>query len=362
MKAWSISILLLFAASLHVDACRFTVREIGFSVLSQNIYTVAVIDEGANAEDVFWQEYHEKNRDCNLRLEVLNPCFDVEHPIVKKAKQKGVQFPAIVLTAPDGRLYLFKERAISEVYQEILESTLGLSLSHLFPEVFAVIVWLEGEDAEKNQTAENKLKQACKDIESIMPNMPKMVKKGPVSISVSREDFQRERLLFWSLGIHSIPPEPLAFVIYGRGRIIGEVLNYQQILDGELYSYMSMIGADCECGLDKKWMLGHQIPLFWGQKSRTYLTKLLGFDVDNPLILAEMSRILAKESLSDQSGSIAFAPESIDLEEVFGNSETVSETKTEEPAESRSGKVLIYTFIFLIAIVLITGLLILRMK
>jgi hypothetical protein len=116
-----------------------------------------------------------------------------------------------------------------------------------------------------------------------------------------------------------------------------------------------MIGADCECGLDKKWMLGNQVPLLWDQNSRQHLAKLVGFDIDNPMILAEMSRILAKESLSDQTGSVAFAPETIDLDEVFGNSETVKEIKIDEPAESKSNNILIYTFISLFVVVLIVG-------
>ncbi|MBQ0721794.1 MAG: hypothetical protein KBT89_16530, partial [Gammaproteobacteria bacterium] len=280
---------------------------------------------------------------------------DSEHPVIKNAKQKGLKFPAVVLVAPDSRMFLFEGNDISKIYSEILESGIGVQLRTVFPDVFAAVLWVGGEDVEKNEIANKKVLQECDAIENIMPSMPKIVRKGPVSITVSKNDFQNEKLLLWSLEIDSIPKEPIAFVLYGRGRIIGEALNYLQILDGGLYKYMSMIGADCECGLDKKWMLGNQIPLLWDKESRQYLARVVGFDVDNPMILAEMSRILAKESLSGATGSVAFAPETIDLDAVFGTSETVKLAAVEEPSESKSNNILIYTLIALLVVVLIVG-------
>jgi len=227
---------------------------------------------------------------------------------------------------------------------------LGKKLRTAFPYVFAAVLWVEGENEIKNRLTKTKVKQECAAIENIMPGMPKVVKNGPLEISISKSDFQTEKLLLWSLGIDSIPAEPVAFVLYGRGRIIGDALDYQQIMDGGLYKYMSMIGADCECGLDKKWMLGNQIPMLWDKDSRQSLAKLAGFDVDNPMILAEMSRILATESLGDATGSVAFAPETIDLDAVFGNTEAVKKVSVKQVAESKTEKSLAYTFIFILVV------------
>jgi hypothetical protein len=352
MKVLWISILFVLVAFLQVNACRFTVREIGFSILSQDIYTVAVIDENANPNNNLWKEFHAKNRDCNLRLEILNPVNDSEHPIVINAKEKGLEFPVIVLVAPDSRMFSFHGTDISKIYSEILDSPLNVRMRMAFPDVFAAVIWVEGNDAGKNRMVANQVKKDCDAIENVMPGMPKIVKQGPVDISVSKSDFQNEKLLLWSLEIDELPNEPVAFVVYGRGRIIGEALSYQQIMDGGLYKYMSMIGADCECGLDKKWMLGNQLPLLWNKQSRQNLTELLGFDVDNPMILAEMSRILAKESLSDATGSVAFAPESIDLDEVFGNA-SVAKDLSESPAQkNKTSRILFYTLISLLFVLL----------
>jgi hypothetical protein len=157
----------------------------------------------------------------------------------------------------------------------------------------------------------------------------------------------------WSLGIDRIPDEPLAFVLYGRGMIIGEALDYKQILEGGLYKYMSMIGADCECGLDKKWMLGSQVPMLCDKNSKQYLAELLGFDVDNPMILAEISRILAKETLSDATGSVAFAPESIDLDEVFGKAKEIKSPDITTEPENKTNRTLFYTLALLLLAVLL---------
>lgn len=316
---------------------------------------MAVIDGTANAGDAMWRTFHEKNRDCNLRLEVLNPQLDAEHPVIKNALQKGIKFPCTVLVAPDEKIFQFEEKDISKIYDQILETALGEKLRTTFPDVFAVVVWIEGEDATKNLVMGNKVTQECAAIENIMPGMPKIVKKGPLSIGVTKDDFQNERLLLWSLGIETVPENPVAFVLYGRGRKIGDALDFKQVQEGGLYKYMSMIGADCECGLDKKWMLGNQVPLLWNADSRQHLAKLVGFDVDNPMILAEMSRILAKESLSDKTGSVAFAPEIIDLDEVFGNSAAVKQSSIIEPTESKSENILIYTLIALFVVVLLVG-------
>ena len=336
-------------------ACRFTVREIGFSILSQDIYTVAVIDDNADAKDPQWTTFHNKNKDCNLRLEVLNPSLDEQHPILISARQNGIKFPCNILVAPDGRLFQLEDSGMEKIYAEILETPLGRKLRTTFPDVFAAVVWVEGKDADKNLLFEAKINEVCKTIENLMPAMPKIVKNGPVSIAVSKQDFREERILLWSLGIDAQPEEPIAIVLYGRGRKIGELLNQKEIQEGTLFNYLSMIGADCECGLDKKWMLGNQVPLLWDHKLRQKLTDQVDFDVDNPLILAEMSRILAKESLSDQTGSVAFAPETVDLEEAFGAPVENNPKKTPEKNNTRPVNVLIFTVIGLVLFVLIIG-------
>ena len=79
-------------------------------------------------------------------------------------------------------------------------------------------------------------------------------------------------------------------------------------------------------------MLGSQIPLLWPMENRQQLADEIGFDVDNPMILAEMSRILAKEvNANNSTGNVGYGIEVIDLNEVFDQVPEMSyENKEEE--------------------------------
>lgn len=115
---------------------------------------------------------------------------------------------------------------------------------------------------------------------------------------------------------------------------------------------MSMIGADCECGLDRKWMLGSQIPLFWSAENRQQLANEIGFDVDNPMILAEMSRILAKEVNANISDEVGYGIEVIDLNEAF---DQVPEMSYENSESDESSNVMIISLGLITFLILGTG-------
>jgi len=350
----------LAGAGFNAEACRFTVREIGFSTLSHDIYSLVVIDNTASTSDQKWNRVRDSLEDSNIRLSVLHPEHDVENPHVKKAISDKSLLPAYLLVAPDGGTLVLEQGEISDIVDRVLNSGIRNSLRNEFSEVFSVVLLIEGRDEVKNAEAGRSIIGDCKRIESIMPYMPKEVRNGPVTIRISAGEFQNEKILLWSLGIEEQPEEPVAFVLYGRGRIIGEGVNAEAISEGMLYKYMSMIGADCECGLDRKWMLGKQIPLLWPSRSRQRLAKNLGFDVDNPMILSEMSMILAKETNAELAGDVSFGIETIDLDSAF---DQVPEILFEEEVPSNSFKNLILiSSLLLVAMVLTGGLILFRRK
>ena len=122
--------------------------------------------------------------------------------------------------------------------------------------------------------------------------LPKPVNNGPKVIRVSENVFQQEKVLFWSLGLDSVPDEPIAFVLYGRGRFMGESVNYESMKGGDLDELLYLTGLDCECQADKIWMLGKQIPLSWDKNTQQEVFNEIEIDVENPMILAHMSRIM----------------------------------------------------------------------
>ncbi len=95
-----------------------------------------------------------------------------------------------------------------------------------------------------------------------MGRLPKRIEKPPHLIKLTQQQIESEKLLLWSLSINDLKQtEPYAAVIYGKGRRLGPILRKEHITGSTLYDILSIIGLSCEYGLDKKWMMGMQIPL-----------------------------------------------------------------------------------------------------
>lgn len=272
MRKKLIFISLSLFIALQILACRFTVREIGFSTLSRDVYSLVIVDANINPDDPSINKIRTLLHNSNIGLTILAP-YDNSHPAFVAAQRADLSLPATFLMAPDDRVLSFGQQDINEVVDQVLNSVLRARLMDNFYNSFAFLVMIESSDQAKNIEASNILQSSCDDITNRMPNMPKQVKNGPGLIKISNTDFDEERILLWSLGIDQIPDSPLAIIIYGRGRIIGNILDYKDITDGLAFKRMAMIGADCECGLDREWMLGDQIPMNWPKNHRQQLTE-----------------------------------------------------------------------------------------
>lgn len=341
------------------SACKYTIREIGFSTLSKVTYVLYRIDENSS----FFPKQLEQNfLESNVTGRGLNSHTDASNAIVKFAMEQKLTLPAYILAAPDGRMLTLDN---DDILKRALSSPVRKQLLHELPDGYASVILIDGKNNSNNQIAKEEILKACERIENILPNMPKQVDIGPNMIQISNKQFEQEKVLLWSFGIYDIPDEPMALVVYGKGRIMGEKITYSQINKDTVYKYLSIIGADCECGLDRKWMLGYQMPLNWPGKTRQNLSNKLGFDVDNPMVLTEMSRILSIENkvASDPDG-VSFEPLVFDLDKEFGEVPEVQhqETHTRKNEDFGLNKMVIYSLIALIIFVGIGAYLILKKK
>ena len=364
-------IVALLSISMHCEACRFTVREIGFSALSQTNYTFVIIDN-TTASNATLEALHTYKKNSNIGVLHLNESVDYNNPIVQLAKNKGVVSPSIFFLSPNNHIYIIEDniqdgikwKQVEKLFKTtVLESPLREKLRIDSEKTFAQVICIDGVDQEKNKDAMQLINIACRELQEIMPLMPKEVAIAPSVLRITEAEFNQERVLLWSLGVDSLAKEPQAIIIYGRGRVMGNILNYNQIKDSLVFKYLSMIGADCECGLDRKWMLGVQIPMVWDRNCRQNLAVELGFDVDNPTILAEMSRIMSKERVEDGTLAVGYGLESIDLNEAFNIN--VSKPKViliQEDKNQLSGKVILYSLLSLIVISLIISTIIINRK
>ena len=282
--------------------------------------------------------------------------------LLQFAKNQDLSFPVYVLVAPDGRMLALSgdnidtTTILSPVRQQLIDD---------LPKGYAAVILVEGTNESENNIAQEKVLKACDRVENIMPHMPKQVANGPRMIVISNDQFEEEKVMLWSFGIDKIQDHPVAFVVYGKGRIMGDSIDYLEIQQGTVYKLLSIIGADCECGLDRKWMLGYQMPLDWPTKTRQNLSDILGFDVDNPMVLTEMSRILAIENrvAADPDG-ISFEPVVIDLEKEFNDVPEIEhkEDSTIQEDDISSSSTMIYSVAFIIILIIIGAFIVLKKK
>lgn len=335
------------------EACRYTIREIGFSTLNKVNYVVYRIDENTQA---FSKQLEQSFSNSNVKTYALGLNEDNDSPIVAFARQQNLSFPAYVLKDKSGRMLALSEAEYkNNLKSSILSSPVQQHLLKHLPESYGSVLLIEGSNAEENKVAKETILKTCERITNIMPNMPKQVNIGPDLITISHNQFQEEKVLLWSLGIEGKPTQPLAFILYGKGRIMGEKIDFEAIEKGDVYKLLSIIGADCECGLDRKWMLGYQVPLDWPNTTRQGLSDRLGFDVDNPMVLTEMSRILAIENRKpvDPDG-VTYEPVVVDLDDQFDDIPEVEQNeqpKETDVVEENSGMVIWYSLIVLLVII-----------
>jgi hypothetical protein len=76
-----------------------------------------------------------------------------------------------------------------------------------------------------------------------------------------------------------------------------------EISEGNLTGLLSLIGADCECGLDVAWTLGTRLPVTWDETRHAQVAKDLGFDPESPLVKIEVGRIARRSGLSIPSSA-----------------------------------------------------------
>jgi hypothetical protein len=116
-----------------------------------------------------------------------------------------------------------------------------------------------------------------------------------VVLRLEAGSLEREKILLWSLGLDTKKAEmPRAAVLYGRARWIGPLVKGDEITAHNLSGLLSIIGADCECGLDISWTQGTRLLVRWGEERHAQLTKALGFDPESPMVKLEVSRILGR--------------------------------------------------------------------
>ena len=308
-------------------ACRYTVREIGFADFGKDSYQFVLFKDN-RISDADAKMFKNISYAALLNVNISVKIIDVEKEKSAlemdyyKVTDKG-ELPNAILVSPEKRAKIFMlddtedfTQTVWSILEEIVTSSARDKLIEHIIASYGVVYIIEGTDPVENERAINIVDNAISEIKQIMMSLPKPVQIPPTIITIKKNEIASEGVLLWSLGWTKMDKsKPAVALIYGRGRRMGPLLKGDFIKEDVIRNMLRFIGEDCECGLDRSWMLGTMIPLRWDSKLQSAVLEQYGFDADNPLVISEMSQILS------------VAPErvnnSVDTDILYGYSESV---------------------------------------
>jgi hypothetical protein len=168
--------------------------------------------------------------------------------------------------------------------------------------------------------------------------MPKPVDQPAKLLVVPSAGVASEKILVWALGLEpAVTTEPRMALLYGRGRRLGTALEGPLITATTLRERLVLVGQDCECDLDRGWLRGPLVPARWDASLQQAALKALGFDPENPMIRAEVSRIVERGPVDGQKRKIAGTSQAL------GYAEEVVEAADGNAAEGNTGEASITT-------------------
>jgi len=391
MKARSIGVLFLSVTicSVSLFGCIYNVRDIGFADLAPHPYRLFCFIQDVTPQNVVTglkQISYTAFLDSNIKVEIINIDRDKNHPALEYFNFREIEsFPASVLRSPIGRSLVLPLSAPHESFDKTARSSFQNAISSPLREeildrivkAYCIVLLIEGKDEAENNRVHEIVVSTKRKIEKIMGQLPKRIEEPPHIIVLPQKKISDEKILLWSLGLDEDGSDILHLaVLYGRGRRIGPLLTGEKITGDRLYALLSLIGLSCDCGLDKKWMMGPLLPLRWDKKIQSDVVKFLGFDAENPMVKTEMSSIISldlfrqtmDDKLRESLGSILdeYSEDAFEFE-AEPDSERVSPAKLRELTSSPTAlvksdsqlKIILYASGILALLILGGGLLIL---
>lgn len=337
-------LLFLYAALLMVlqaEACRFTIREIGYSNLYLQEYKL-----------VFYADsllHHELIDDYKSIAFAYTIDANVEYTVV----QQKTKAPKISFVSGSGhQLYRSEVNNTEDIMNSVIHCFSSPVREKLLEEMgdsFACMLYFEGKEGNVKDY-DSIIKEAVDRFKNVSPHLDKAVSEEVEVIKVAYLDRAQEKIVLAALEISEKDPKPFVVVVYGRGRMSGKPLMEEDISAQNIFNKLVLIGTDCECGIDLGPLLETSIPLNWPNDARQKTAKMLNFDVGNPMVLAEMSGILSKGAGNTEKISSPFSTKIVDIERVVeGN----IPSETENGSEKIRLRILIFSLAFAAMILLI---------
>lgn len=355
--------LLLFTTVETAFACRYNVRETGFVYLAQKPYQLVVFhSEEQKGIDVETIKQLARNHFSGSNIEpvFVNVNSETEYSELRSLyKNEEIALPWVLLKSADGQTLKLPLKEDGVALKKSVESVFRkISFSKKRDEVvqkciskYGVVLILEGTDTKANLEAHKIAQLAISHVESKMSLMPKKINAPPVIVSLKNS--LSDEILNWSLGVENTTfDKPKVFVIYGRGRWIGPVLENELLTKKHLSELLIIVGADCECGIDREWMRGTMIPIKWEKKDREKVAENLEFDPENPLIKKEVRNILR---MGEIFGSIPQNDTILNPSEIVEKDFGTQSIQVKQPDTNNNSRFFILVFSVIVVLVLVGG-------
>ena len=298
-------LLLLFLATLFsvppARSCQYNVLETGFVDMGRQRYTLYVYHQQSTplqTLDAIRSAANIQFAHSNIVVEMISIDGQGSRPALKYLERwPGSTLPTAILVSSEGRsmpIELNKPgSSLQKVFSRIVSSPAREEILRAVSKNYGAVLMIEGRDRQINRKARASALAAIDNIRRKMVFMPKAIKHPPVLVTVSAQQAEREKILLWSLGLTGRRPDTAcAAIVYGRARWLGPLLRGEEITEENLVSIMRIIGADCECGLDKRWLQGSMLPARWDDQLLARIVKNFNLDPENPIVKAEISRIM----------------------------------------------------------------------
>ncbi|MBN2137655.1 MAG: hypothetical protein JW720_07605 [Sedimentisphaerales bacterium] len=325
--------LLLSLAAAPLSACRYNVRETGFIDLGSDPYILCAYIDANTPPDItaaFRSIADTALTQTNITFQLLDTDRQKDHPAYSRLDPNSQSPPALVLISPDGQALPVPitetskpfDAALRSAIDNLIESPGRTEILLAVAKTYGAILLIEGPNAEPNAAAKKAAAAAVRLVASQMKNMPKEIAQPPALTVMDHNSLADERILLWSIGLQPDDVnEPIAIVLYGRARWVGPLFRGEQISEDRLAELLSVIGADCECGFDYRWLLGTMLPAKWTPQIHAHAVKSLGFDPESPMVKMEITSIVSRAM-----PGYAYAASPVGYQELIIDTDTPAET------------------------------------
>jgi len=285
--------------------CPYSIRDAGFIVRDPAPYrlTVFVNDRTPSKKQLaqwLMQAADDYLCDSNVEVEVVNldqqPSHEANPHLDSPAREN---LPTALLLSPqDDAISLpglgpdmASKEAVQEVVRSIVVSPKREELTAHIVTHWCVVVLVRGADAVENPRVAQAVTAAKNAVLGTTTEMGQKIANAPYIITLSPGD-AAERVLMWSVGLEpGNTAQARVAVLFGMGRRIGPVLSADKISKAILVDTFLLLGRNCTCTMDPRWLLGPATPLVWGEDLQRQVYDELGFDPNSPAVAATLGGV-----------------------------------------------------------------------